>query len=455
MPDQLSLRFMGGAGTVTGSKTLLNFNGQKLLIDCGLFQGVKRLRQQNWEDLSEASEISDVVLTHAHLDHCGYLPRLLKCGFDGLIHCTPITARLAEIILLDSAKIQEEDAEEANRRHFSKHQPARPLYDTHDVKECLKRFRTHEFGEWMVPGANLRFVFHANGHIPGSAMVELHAGEKVLVFSGDVGRPAPLIMTKPKPLPDCDLLILESTYGNRLHNTISPFDQLEALVNKAYARRGQILIPSFAVERSQEIIFLLISLMQQKRIPKLKIYLDSPMAAAVTAVLTDFYQFLRDPRLQNLLLSQLEVVSDYRASQSIVHMSEAKIVIAGSGMITGGRILHHLETHISNPDTLVILPGFQSPGTRGHSLANKAPEVKFFGRFYKVKAEIQQLHGLSAHADREELVEWIRTASNKPARIILNHGEAEASDSLRVKLEHEFRIPVRVASQGMELVLDF
>ncbi|MDZ7847876.1 MAG: MBL fold metallo-hydrolase [Owenweeksia sp.] len=455
MPQNLSLTFLGGAGTVTGSKTLVNFNGQKVLIDCGLFQGIKRLRQQNWEDLNIAKSISDVVLTHAHLDHCGYLPRLVKQGFAGPIHCTPITARLAEIILLDSAKIQEEDAEEANRKQYSKHHPAKPLYDTKDVKRCLKLFHTHEFGEWMVPGADLRFTFHANGHIPGSAMVEMHAGKKLLVFSGDVGRLSPLVMSKPKPLPTCDLLVLESTYGDRLHSGVSAFDQLEKTVNIALRRRGQVLIPSFAVERSQEIIYVLISLMNDKRIPRVKIYLDSPMAAAVTSVLRDYYHFLKNPDLQDELSNQLEIVSDHHASRSVVYMSEPKIVIAGSGMITGGRILHHLAAHLSDPKTMVILPGYQAPGTRGHQLATGAPEVKFFGQFHKVKAEIAQLQGLSAHADRGELVEWIRKSKQLPGRIVLNHGEPEASDSLRVKLEHEFNTPVSLARQGMELVLDF
>jgi len=453
--NQLSLQFLGGAGTVTGSKTLLNFNGQKILVDCGLFQGIKRLRQSNWEKFEGASEITDVILTHAHLDHCGFLPRLLKEGFKGQIHCTPITAKLAEIILLDSAKIQEEDAERANRHSYSKHNPARPLYTTEDAKQCLKLFHTHEFGQWMVPGPDLRFVFHQNGHIPGSGMVELHAGNKVLVFSGDLGRLKPLIMPRPKPLPACDLLVLESTYGNRLHELEPPMDQLERIVNEAYKKQGQILIPSFAVERSQEIIYLLVSLIKEKRIPRLKIYLDSPMAAAVTKVLVNYYSFLNDPELKHILDQHLEVVSDYRASQSIVSMSGPKIVIAGSGMITGGRILHHLEAHISDPKTTVVLPGYQAPGTRGHLLANGTPEIKFFGHFHKVRAKITQLRGLSAHADRDELLEWVKKTEQLPGRIILNHGEPEASDALRVKLEHELGIPVRVAQQGMVLVLDF
>ncbi len=453
--NQLSLRFLGGAGTVTGSKTLVNFNGQKILVDCGLFQGVKSLRQQNWTDLDDSEEITDVILTHAHLDHCGYLPRLVRQGFKGAIHCTPITARLAEIILLDSAKIQEEDAAEANRKHYSKHSPAQPLYNTKDVHKCLQLFYTHEFDEWMVPGPDLRFRFIVNGHIPGSGMVELHAGSKIIVFSGDLGRIQPLIVPKPRKLPHCDLLILESTYGDRLHSILSPFEQLEELINKAYQRKGQVLIPSFAVERSQEIIYLLLKLMSEKKIAPQKIYLDSPMAAAVTEVLRNFYSFLHDPELRHALTQQFEVVSDHRASRTIVSMAEPKIVIAGSGMITGGRILHHLEAHISDPKTMVILPGFQAPGTRGHSLANRASEVKFFGKYHAVKAEIIQLHGLSAHADREEMVEWIKKSDQLPGRIVLNHGEPHSSDCLRVKLEHEFNIPVRVASANMELVLDF
>ncbi len=455
MHHALSLKFLGGAGTVTGSKTVLSFNRQHIMIDCGLFQGIKALRKKNWQQIPLAEEISDVVLTHAHLDHCGLLPRLVKQGFKGAIHCTPITASLARIILLDSAKIQEEDAADANRHRYSRHREALPLYDTEDVHRCLKLFQTHDFDEWVILGVDLKFSFKANGHIPGSALVEVRAGKKTLVFSGDLGRMKPLIMSRPKPLPACDLLVMESTYGDRLHSILSPFDQLEECVNKALAQKGQVLIPSFAVERSQEVIYLLLSLMQQKRIPRVKVFLDSPMAAAVTAVLTDYYRFLKDPALLGILKEVFEVVSDYRASQSVVSMREPKIVIAGSGMMTGGRILHHLEAHVGKPETMVILPGFQAVGTRGHTLAHGGDELKFFGRYHKVRAEVVSLHGLSAHADREEMVQWIRKADGPPGRIVLNHGEPSAADSLRVKLEHAFSIPVSIAVQDMELVLDY
>lgn len=454
-PHRLSLQFIGGAGTVTGSKTLLKFNGQKILIDCGLFQGIKRLREQNWSDFPEAEEITDVILTHAHLDHCGYLPRLFKQGFKGQIHCTPITARLTEIVLMDSAKIQEEDAARANRKNYSKHSPARPLYTTEDVKGCLSLFHTHEYEQWMVVGPDLRFNFISNGHIPGSAMVEIHAAHKTLLFSGDLGRSKPLIMAKPKAPPACDLMVLESTYGDRLHDTEEPLQQMETMIHRAFDRGGQVLIPSFAVERSQEIIYLLLKLMLDSRIPRVKVYLDSPMAAAVTRVLHDYYSFLRDPEMNAVMQQQLEIVADYRASQSVVSMSGPKVVIAGSGMITGGRILHHLEAHISDKRTMVILPGFQAIGTRGHQLAAGMEEIKFFGHFHKVKAEICQLMGLSAHADREEILAWIHSGPQLPGRIILNHGEPEASDSLRVKLEHELQIPVDVAQADMLLTLDF
>ncbi len=455
MMNRLSLKFLGGAGTVTGSKTLVTFNGQKVLVDCGMFQGVKRLRKQNWDDLDDVNEITDVILTHAHLDHSGYLPRLVKQGFKGAIHCTSITARLAEIILMDSAKIQEEDAERANRNNYSRHPEAKPLYTVEDVKVCLGQFQEHDFGEWVVPGIDLRFVFLPNGHIPGSAMVEMHAEKKVLVFSGDVGRLKPLIMAKPGRLPACDLLVLESTYGDRLHELTPPAEQLEAAINQAVELKGQILIPSFAVERSQEVIYLLCYLMLHKRIPKLKIYLDSPMAAAVSEVLVDYYDFVKEENLMRVMVQQLEVVSDHRASRAIVHMREPKIVIAGSGMITGGRILHHLEAHIDDPKTTVILPGFQALGTRGHSLVSGCNEIKFFGKYYPVKAKILQMGGLSAHADREELVEWIKQGKALPKRIVLNHGEMDASDSLRVKLEHEFNIPTSIATENMEMILDF
>ncbi|WP_417611859.1 MBL fold metallo-hydrolase RNA specificity domain-containing protein [Owenweeksia hongkongensis] len=454
-PNSLSLTFLGAAGTVTGSKTLLTFSGTKILIDCGLFQGIKSLRKQNWGDLDLASDVSDIILTHAHLDHSGYLPRLVKQGFKGQIHCTPITAKLVHIILLDSAKIQEEDAERANRKKYSKHEKAEPLYTTEDVHHTLNLIVTHEYNEWMVPGPDLRFTFIQNGHIPGSAMVEVHAGVKKIVFSGDLGRLKPLIMPKPKPLPEADLLILESTYGDRLHGVTSAFDQIKEAVNLGYEQKGQILIPSFAVERTQEILYILLCLIRDKKIPSLRIYLDSPMATEVTKVLLSFYEFLKDPELRDIMNRNLEIVSDYRASQAIVAMEECKIVIAGSGMITGGRILHHLEAHISKPSTVVILPGFQALGTRGSDLVKGVPEIKFFGKYYKVKARITQLDSLSAHADRNEILEWVKHTSKLPQRIILNHGEETAAHSLKLKLEHELEIPVLVATPNMHYVMDF
>lgn len=440
---------------MTGSKTIVDFNDFRLMIDCGLFQGVKSLRKKNWENLPKTEKINEVVITHAHLDHCGYLPRLVKQGFEGPIHCTAITARLVEIILYDSAKIQMEDAERANRHEYSKHHPAKPLYDDKDVTRCLKQFVIHKPGEWVVPAPEMRFQFIENGHIPGSCMVELHTGARSFVFSGDLGRLKPLIMDIPEQLPDCDYLILESTYGDRLHSQDSPEDMLADMINPAANRGAQILMPSFAVERAQELIYLLIKLMIEDRIPRLKIYLDSPMAAKVTQVLEDYYDFMRDPEFKQVLTKQLEVVSDYRASRAVVQMPGPKIVIAGSGMITGGRILHHLAAHISNPNTLVILPGFQASGTRGESILHGAPEVKFFGDYHKVKAEVKQMDTLSAHADRDELIEWVRSAENLPKRVFLNHGEEAASDSLRVKMEDELKIPVALAQPMMEVVLDY
>ncbi len=453
--QRLSLEFLGAAGTVTGSKTLLTFNDYQVLIDCGLFQGLKSLRNKNWEDFNEPGRVKDILLTHAHLDHCGYLPRFVKQGFNGAIHCTEMTARLTEIILYDSAKIQMEDAERANRHHYTRHHPAKPLYDDKDVRECLKLLQVHDAGTWLVLAPDLRFQFLKNGHIPGSCMVELHAGVKRIVFSGDLGRLKPLIMNRPQQLPACDLLVLESTYGNRNHPQEAAEDQLAELINRGAVKNAQILMPSFAVERSQEMIYLLIKLMAESRIPRLKIYLDSPMAAKVTEVLEDFYQFMHDPKYHKILDQQLEVVSDYRASRAVVTMPGPKIVIAGSGMITGGRILHHLAAHIGHPTTLLILPGFQAPGTRGESLLHGASEVKFFGKFYEVKAEIAQMQSLSAHADQKELLEWLREAEELPGRIILNHGELNAADGLRVKIADEFDIPAEIAESAQEIVLDY
>lgn len=448
MSQSCQIQFLGAAGTVTGSKSLVSHGEYQLMVDCGLFQGLKNLRQQNWQSLPiNHQRLRAVLLTHAHLDHCGYLPRLVKEGFKGPIYCTAITAQIARIILLDSAKIQVEDARRANAGGYSVHHPAQPLYTPAEAENCLALFHPLEEGRWLELQAGLRFRFRGNGHIPGSAMIEMELEQRRLIFSGDVGRLEPLILQRPEALGPADLLVLESTYGNRLHSQEPVEEQLARAIQSALAKKGQILIPSFAVERSQEIIYLLLRLMQKGAIPRLPIYLDSPMAAAVTRVLSDYYPFFKDPDLKSLLQSQLEIISDYRASQAIVAMKETKIVIAGSGMITGGRILHHLEAHISKPTTTVILPGYQSPGTRGHHLQKGATEIKFFGHYHPVRAQVLTLQGLSAHADRDELLQWISEAESLPKRIILNHGEAEAADSLRLAISDRFGIPCQVAQE--------
>lgn len=451
---EVTIKFLGGAGTVTGSKTIVQCGDERVLIDCGMFQGIKDLRKRNWEEFPDLDQLDAVVLTHAHLDHCGLVPRLVRQGFRGPVYCTPITARLVRIIWQDSAKIQMEDAEKANQEGYSRHKPAQPLYDTHDVEKSLPLLRKVDFKKpFTTEKAGLTLEFISNGHIPGSAMVYCQTSRYRLVFSGDLGRSKPLIMAQPEPLPACDLLVLESTYGDRTHPEESPFDQMEYLIKEALAEKGQILIPSFALERAQEIMYILLRLMRDKRLPLLKMYLDSPMAASVTAELMDYFPFLRDPEFRAIREKSIQVVSDHQASRAVVAMPGPKVVIAGSGMITGGRILHHMEAHLSKKSTMVILPGYQAPGTRGYSLARGEKEIKFFGKYHRVNARIERIDGLSAHADRQELVDWVKNGASLPGRVILNHGEPHAVNSLRVKLEHELGIPVQAAVDGLEMAL--
>lgn len=449
----LTLRFLGGAGTVTGSKTLITYGKHKVLIDCGLFQGIKSLREQNWQPVPEALEATDILLTHAHLDHCGYLPRLVADGFAGTIHSTPTTKALARIVLEDSARIQVEDADRANRYHYTKHAVAKPLYTPSDVPPTMGRFSTHEPGEWVVLNEDMKFCFRSNGHIPGSAFIELRVGGTHLAFSGDLGRTQPLILNPPEKLKRADVLVLEGTYGNRLHSPEDPMDTLELAINKTFDRGGHVLIPSFAVERTQELLYLLAQLMLTKRITTRKIYVDSPMAVAVTQEVMEAYGFMAQPELANFLVRQVELVADPKISAHLVGSNEPKLVIAGSGMITGGRILHYLARHISDPATTVILPGFQAAGTRGRALSMGAEEVKFFGDYHQVKAEIVQMNSLSGHADRDELLHWLHRMEEKPRLILINHAEPDAAEALRVKIEHELNVSTKVATAGAEIMI--
>ena len=430
------LHFLGAAGTVTGSKFLIEHGDKKILVDCGMFQGLKKLRELNWEYPPVDPKTIDVVLlTHAHLDHCGYLPRLVKQGFKGKIYSTAASLDIAEIILKDSARIQEEDAERANKSDYSKHKPAEALYDLDDVEKTLKHFVEINEGEWNTFYKDIRFRYQYNSHILGSCFIELELNNKTWVFSGDVGRDDDLLLPPAKRPTKADYLFIETTYGDRIHPEEDLFFEIEKVVKETVAKGGTLIIPSFAVERTQTLMYVLWQLKLQNRIPDIPLIMDSPMGANVLKV------FERSRNLHKLsvdecnrMCNQFKIVEEFKESLTYIHSSYPKVVIAGSGMITGGRVLAYLQHYLEKHSTTVLLAGFQAEGTRGRKLQDGIDELKIYGHYYKVNAEVRHLKSLSAHADRDELIEWLSEIKNMPEKVFLIHGEAKASDAFRVKL---------------------
>jgi metallo-beta-lactamase family protein len=446
MNQQPIIKFLGAAQTVTGSKTVVSFNNFNVLIDCGLFQGLKELRQLNRAEFPiSPAKIDVVLLTHGHLDHCGYLPLLVKNGFKGEIHCTHPTQDLAEIILKDSAKIQEEDATRAQSHGYSKHEKAEPLYTIKDVMTCLNLFVGHDLSEWVILNNDFKFQFLNSGHIIGGAFVDLLVDSKKLLFTGDIGRLDPMLLYPPKTVKEADYVIMESTYGDRAHQETDVKTALLEVIKETVGNKGILMIPSFAVERTQEIIYLLHQLREENLLPNIPLYLDSPMGIDATRV---YYEYKDWQRLSRLEIEQMYkdvfFVSDTAQSKLLVQDKKPKIIIAGSGMLEGGRILHYLNTHLENPLATLLFVGYQGQGTRGRAIMEGSTEIKFFGEYKKVLCQIRNISSLSAHADRNEMITWLKKFSKSPKRIFLNHGEPHQSDALRVKIEHELKIPVSV-----------
>jgi metallo-beta-lactamase family protein len=438
----LRIEFLGAARTVTGSKTLLEVGSQKILIDCGLYQGIKELRLRNRDPLSiPADSIQKVLLTHAHLDHSGYLPILVKNGFRGKILCTKPTQELLRILLLDMAHLEAEEAKLQNRLKISKHQPALPLFTQADVTAALRKVEPLSEGDWHQLGDGLKVKLRENGHILGSVSAFFSYRGRTLLFSGDLGRKRPLTLRSPKPPVAADVMVLESTYGDRFHETEPPEEELGNIIRKTAKRGGTIYLPSFAVGRSQDLLYLLSRLRKSENWPNLPVYLDSPMAIEVSQVLLRNldWQKLSRAEIRAMFLG-VKPVKTGRESEALRLKGKPAIILAGSGMITGGRILGHLEEGVGNPLNTLVLTGFQAPGTRGALLAAGSPEIKVRGLFLPVRAEVVQINSLSAHADRGELLEWVAKA--KPKSIYLNHGEPQATDALRVLLEDRLGIPV-------------
>lgn len=448
MSPNLTIQFLGAAGTVTGSKYLLRAGEKNLLIDCGMFQGLKKLRLLNWNHMPiPPSEIDCVLLTHGHLDHSGYLPRLVDKGFQGPIYGSEPTLEVAEIILKDSGKIQEEEAERANKEGYSKHKPAIALYTVEDAQKAAKQFRPVQEGEWIELFPNARARFQYNGHIIGASFVELEIDGKTLVFSGDIGRTNDLLMYAPKRPEKADYLLIESTYGDRIHPDEDLKHKLHTICQTTFSQGGTLIIPSFAVERAQTLMYLLWELKKEKQIGNVEMILDSPMGSNVLKVFERNIKWHRmtAPECQKMI-SEFRIVESYKETKEIVASTNPKIVIAGSGMLTGGRVLSYLEDYISLPSTTILLAGYQAQGTRGRRLREGAREIKLYGKWLPVKARIECIDSLSAHADQKELIEWLSALRGNPKKIFIVHGEEDSADTLRVKIKDTYHWETHIPS---------
>jgi metallo-beta-lactamase family protein len=446
----MRIHFFGAADTVTGSRHLVEMAGSALLLDCGMFQGFKVHRERNWQPpVPEMLAADAVVLSHAHLDHSGWLPRLVKAGFRGPVVASPATRDLAEVLLLDSARLQEEDARRANRYGYSKHEKALPLYTTADARRAVAKIVPLAPGrEWSV--GRVRVGLTPVGHLLGACAVTLRAGNDTLVHSGDVGRSDDLLMPPPQPLARADVLLVESTYGNRIHPRDDPASRLGAIVRDTIGRGGSVLLPSFAVGRAQALLLVLQRLKAAGQIPhKLPIFLDSPMAIEATALYQRHRRLLRSSAREIAALTD-GVTLVARAEQSIKlaqHRYPA-VVISASGMATGGRVLHHLKAMAPDPRHHIVFPGFQVGGSRGAKLVAGAAEVKIHGELVPVRAQVSHLEVFSGHADAGELMAWLRGFEAPPRQTFVVHGEPDAADALRCRIQDELRWRVRVPPHG-------
>lgn len=449
----MKIHFLGGTSTVTGSKTLVELNQTRILVDCGLFQGIKSLRDLNWQPLAvDPSSIDFVLLTHGHLDHCGWLPLLVKQGFKGKIFCTAPTKQISKLILADSAKIQEEEASKANQEHFSKHNPAEPLYTVVDSERVTPFFRVVEPNLEIKLTDDCYFTFFPSSHILGACSIALHAEEKTLIFSGDVGQDDDVLMHPPQKPQSGDYIFLESTYGNRVHPQNDVLFDVEKTINTTINRGGNVIIPSFAVERVQTVMYLIWQLRLQNRIPKVPYIIDTPMGIKVLDVFNDNPKWHKlNPHECEEMCSMFTMISDYEDTINAIYDKRPKVVIAASGMITGGRVLSYLERYIDKPENTVMLVGYQAEGTRGRKLLEGAKEIKFFGKYYPVEAEVVLVEGLSAHGDQKDLLNWLSDLKQKPKKIFLVHGENDAADTLRTKIFEQYSYDAMVPLLGQEV----
>jgi metallo-beta-lactamase family protein len=452
----LTLTFLGAARTVTGSKHLLDAGGHRVLIDCGLFQGLKELRERNWQALPvRADSVEAVILTHAHLDHCGYLPRLVGQGFKGRIFCTPATQDLAKIVLADAARIQEEDAERANRRGYTKHRPAMPLFTEAEASRAMAMLQPVGYNRPIpvVPGITAEFI--NAGHLLGSAYARVVVADsgKTLLFGGDLGRYGRPVLPDPTTIETADVLLVESTYGDRAHEADDDGARLAGIVNQTVARRGKLIIPAFALGRVEELLYWIHHLEERRQIPELPVYVDSPMATAVLAEyrsrLNELDPVIASPATPNhararaerqlcaFCTARLKVVTSIPESKAVQESTDPAIVISSSGMATGGRVLHHLARALPDARNTVMFAGYQGAGTRGRQLRDGAKVTRIHGQDIPVNAQIEGMDAMSAHADANEILRWLKGFTRPPTLTCLVHGEPGPMDALKARIERE------------------
>lgn len=451
----MKITCIGGVGTVTGSKTLVESNSIRILIDCGQFQGLKHLRELNWEPLPILpSTIDFVLLTHGHLDHCGWLPRLVNQGFEGKIYCTSPTKDVAKLILLDSAKIQEEDAKIANEGKFSKHEIAEPLYTVAQAEKVFPHFRVIDPNESVSLDAEIEAVFTNAGHILGACTIELRLENKIVVFSGDIGRDNDVLMFPPTKPKKADYVFLESTYGNRLHPETDPKVELEKYINNTVQNGGTVIIPSFAVERSQGIMYLLWQLKKEDKIPNISYIIDTPMGISMLEIFANNRKWHRLNSEEFTAMCKIfTLISDYQETIDTIYNKQPKVVVAASGMVTGGRVLSYLERYVGLPETTLIMIGYQGEGTRGRKLLEGAKDIKIRGKYYPVKAKVVEIETLSAHGDQKDLINWLSDLDEKPKKVFLVHGENEPADELRLKIQEKYGYDCIIPLMGQEFEL--
>ena len=449
------IQFLGAASTVTGSKYLLTHNGIKILIDCGLFQGPKDLRLRNWNNFPvNPAEITAIILTHAHIDHSGYIPRLVKQGFRGKIYCTAATKELCEILLPDSGYLMEEEAEYLNKHKKSKHNPALPLFTVKEAEDALKLFEVVAFKENTSLGSGISFELHYAGHILGAASAIIEMSGTKIAFTGDIGRMNDRIFFPPELLPRIDYLVTESTYGNRLHEDSNELDELANAINETYQRNGVILIPAFAVGRAQALMYDLSILRKQNRIPEFPMYLNSPMATNVSNLFCEYHELHKLSKAEcDETCAVVKYVRTVEESKALNERKGPMLIISASGMLTGGRILHHLKAFAPQPENTILLTGYQAEGTRGAALEKGVREIKIHGEVVSVRAQIRSLHNMSAHADYNEIIEWFSRSKIQPEKVFLTHGEAVGAEEFAVKLTEIFGWKCTVPKQDELLSL--